>query len=156
MKKIYFVLIILGLIILTIPIHSFYKKNFLEVNRYYKIPNVESNYYPGAYVFFHSNDKLRQFFEMNESTRTYRENSKNINFDFENYSYLIVYGAKIESIYYSFKTTYFNDPSPSYAKAKRFGKKCVFINYDKASEDEKGVYFYRLRKDTTLRGFDGL
>lgn len=156
MKKKYIVAIIFGLIIFPISIYWFSKKHYPAFEIYFKIPNVESDLYPGAYVFFNSNAQLTSFFNMNKDTRIYGENCKDVKFDFDNYTYVIVYGAKIESMYYSYKTTFFNDPSPSYAKARRYGKKCVFIDYNKASKAEKGVYFYRLKRDTLLRGFDGL
>ncbi|VBB45382.1 hypothetical protein TRIP_D300212 [uncultured Paludibacter sp.] len=151
MKKIIISLILLSFTIVVICL--FFKKHYVSYNSYYKIPNVERDFYSGAYVFFHSKNELKSFFDLNDETHKFMENSKYINFNFSKYSYLIVYGAKIDKMYYSYKTTWFDDPSPSYAKARRFGKKCVFIKYRKV---DKAVYFYQIKKDTLLTGFNGL
>lgn len=150
MKKSIF---ILGLLFVVIVIHLFYQKHYIAYGACYKIPNIHCEFYRDAYVFFHSDDQLRRFFKINSNTQEYGRNLKHIEFDFTKYSYLIVYGAKVDKMYYSYKTTMFNDPSPSYAKARRYGKKCVFIDYSK--KVDKGVYIYRMEKDTLLRGFAG-
>ena len=64
-----------------------------------------------------------------------------------------MFGAPIKKMYYSFKTTLFDDKSPSYAKAIRHKKKCVFIN----SNIPTGyTYLYEIKKDETLTGFNGI
>lgn len=150
--KIVFILFIIALILLMV---LFCKKHYVKYDTYYKVPNVSSAFYPDAYVFFHSADKLRRFFNICDDTRDIGKNSQQIDFDFEKYSYVIVFGARIDNMYYSCKTTLFNDPSPSYAKARRFGDKCVFINY-KEKPIDSGVFFYRVKKNPSLRGFNSL
>ena len=73
--------------------------------------------------------------------------------DFNNHTYLFVFGAPIKKMYYSFKTTLFDDKSPSYAKAIRHKKKCVFINYNIPTGY---TYLYEIKKDETLTGFNGI
>ena len=50
-------------------------------------------------------------------------------------------------MYYSFKTTLFDDKSPSYAKAIRHKKKCVFINYNIPTGY---TYLYEIKKTRPL------
>ena len=73
--------------------------------------------------------------------------------DFNNHTYLFVFGAPIKKMYYSFKTTLFDDKPPSYAKAIRHKKKCVFINYNIPTGY---TYLYEIKKDETLTGFNGI
>lgn len=144
---------------LFLIIYIFLNKHYIPFEEVCKIYNVEDEkgFYPDAYVFFHSNREIENFFKhTNKYTELYGEKCKNIHFDFNNYSYVIVYGAKIKSMYYSYKTTIFNDKSPDYAKAHRYGDICVFIEYEEWTKQNNGIYFYKVKRNPKFRGFGGL
>lgn len=75
--------------------------------------------------------------------------------NFNDYSYCVFFGKEVSQLFYSMKTTYFDDPSPSYASCRKKGKKCVFASYV-PDTTSKGVYLYCVPKDAQLSGFDGL
>ena len=55
-------------------------------------------------------------------------------------------------MYYSIKSTLFDDKSPDWAKARRFWKLCLFIEY----QDPDGyMYVYQINKNSRLTGFGG-
>lgn len=58
--------------------------------------------------------------------------------DFRRYSYVMVFGAPIKEMYYSLKTTIFDDKSPSYAKAIKYNKKMCFYKICSSNR----VYIY--------------
>lgn len=65
----------------------------------------------------------------------------------------MVFGAPIKDAYYSLKTTIFDDKSPSYAKAIRYNRNCVFLDY---CHPTGYVYLYKIKKDLSLTGFNGI
>ena len=72
--------------------------------------------------------------------------------DFSKYSYVMVQGAKVKRMYFSIKSTLFYDKSPDWAKARRFWKLCLFIEYQ---NPDNYMYIYQIDKNTRLRGFCG-
>ena len=155
MKKIIIIFVIL---FSSIGFYIFFQKNYLDFKIVSNTTNSNEPFSPMAYEFFHSEKSYDSFFERTVWTKNIKSNFPNVGkLDFENYSYCIFFGKSVKSLYYSYKTTYFDDPSPSYASARRYGKKCVFVVYeDEASDDKKGVYLYRVKRDNKLRGFEGL
>ena len=137
------------LLSIIIALFLFFKKTHVEFELVCKIPNVKTDFYPLAYVVFHTEKDLKYFFDIGNETNTYFENTRNINFDFKKYSYIIVYGNKIKGIYYSYKSTFWDDTTPSYSRTK--GKIPIFIDYDQSSRQDSGVYFYRINHDERLR-----
>lgn len=79
--------------------------------------------------------------------------SNNLDLDFSKYTYVIVQGAKLKRMYWSFKRTLFDDPSPAYAKAYREGKKSLFVQYN---TPDGGIYIYRINKNFSLSNLNGL
>ena len=56
-------------------------------------------------------------------------------------------------MYYSLKTTFCDDKSPSYERARKYKRKCVFIKYEKPTGY---IYLYEINKDESLTGFNGI
>lgn len=150
MKIALYVIISLILVLLSIDyLQNFFRQRDVLYNAFYEID--EDDFYPDAYVVFHSEMQLKQ-------SAAYRFHADEIEkamsgkFDFFKYSYVIVYGAKIERMYYSFKSTIFDDKSPSYASARRFHKQCLFIEY---KEPDGHIYMYQIDRNPELMGFGG-
>jgi len=55
-------------------------------------------------------------------------------------------------MYYSFKSTLFDDKSAAYAK--RIGRRVLFIEYENVGT--QGTFIYQIDKDLKLRGFFGI
>ena len=75
-----------------------------------------------------------------ENIMQYHKFIKDINFDFENYSYLITFGKAAKCIKYSIYDTIFNDSSPSYCKLIWNGKLKANIIYK--DNDRYDMYRY--------------
>lgn len=110
-------------------------------------------FYPDAYRFIHSEEEFGNLMQLVDSELDVDSLISQNQLDFARYTYLIVFGAKIKRIYYSYKSTWFNDRSPSYAKARRRNKNCVFVEYDLPDNQ---MYLYQLERDTTWTDFDGI
>jgi hypothetical protein len=149
MKKKILLLSLLTLMLLVCFV--FFKKTYLDFDLVYVEKNVNETFKPDAYEFFHSKNEMNIFFNRNEKTKKIGTNCK-INFDFEKYSYCIFYGCKIKNLYYSYKTTFFNDMTPKYARPNN--KKVVFVEYGDNKKSE--IYIYKISKDESLRGFYGI
>jgi hypothetical protein len=136
----------------------FFQKKHLDFTLMAMLRNSNEVFYPLAYEFFHSEKAYNSFFERNSDTRrmkAYFPTSENL--DFNSYSYCIFFGRRVSDLYYSGKTTYLEDPSPSYASCQRWGKKFVVVKYnDSQDNDSKGVFLYSVAKDSKLRGVDGM
>ena len=139
-----------------------FRENEVEYNEVYDITAVDHEFYPGAYEFYHelhnNPDKHRPAFEtlLSHNRQYHRYNSEvldSIHFDFQKYSYLVVYGAKIKRMYWNYITTTFEDESPSYCCARRYGRQFVKIEYQ---EPDGKIYLYRLKHDDRLTVFQGL
>jgi len=106
-------------------------------------------FYPDGYSVFHSEeDFLKSALYLYDG-----EDIMNVmNMDFSKYSYVMVQGAKIERMYYSIKSTLFDDKSPSWAKAYKHRKLCLFIEY---KTPDNYMYIYQIDKNTRLREFRG-
>lgn len=149
---------IIAFAIIVFGSYFFFRKKHLDYELAYKLPNVRNGeFYPDAYVFFHNQKSIDRFFELTDETKKLKKFiPPETIFDFDNYSYCIFYGRKIKSMYYSYKTTYFDDPSPSYESCRRYGYKCVFVTYDKPTSNiDNAIYIYRVKKDEKLSGFNG-
>jgi len=157
---------ILGVAAIVIAAHFFFKKTYLDVELVYELPYMSNG--EMEYLFFHSKQSMddsytpniltipvpagssASYIFLNEMQDKYLL-SNNYTFDFGQYSYCIVYGKKVSSMYYSYKTTYFDDRSSPIFSCRKRGKKCVFVTYDPNSVH--GTYIYRVKKDVLLRGF---
>jgi hypothetical protein len=149
-------LITVAVIIMSVSTFMFLNKTYLDFELICSLNEKRTEFNPNAYVVFHTQKQLDSFFEMNSNT-TYLKTQlpSELIFDFKNYSYCIVYGKQVKNMCYSYKTTLFDDISPSYASCWKYRKKCVFIEYD-TNKTGKGTYLYKLKHDSKLRGFDGL
>lgn len=156
--KIKMTLTITIIIVTTIIAFSylFFNKTYIDFEQVCILNKDSTEYYPDAYRFFHTSEELTDFFNMNSNTRELKKQlPSELKFDFDKYSYCIVYGNKVEKMFYSIKTTMFNDISPSYSSCRRYGKKCVFIKY-KNNAKVGNTYIYKINHNPKLRGFDGL
>lgn len=151
MKKtiVYSVLILISIIL----VYIFFHKSSINYELLIKIPKSDKEFYPNAYEFFHSKESIEKYFNRNNKTKEYQKEVQDIDFDFKKHSYLIVYGKKIKNLYHSYKTSYFNDLSPSYSKPRN--KTLIFVEYEENNSDT-GVFIYIVDKDSNLRGFYGI
>lgn len=147
-KTIYIIIII----VFTLLGYLFFNKKYIEYELVCKIPNSDNKFYPDAYEFFHSKENLTRYFNRNDRTKEYGKTCQNIDFDFSKNSYVIVYGKKVKKMFHSYKTSLFNDISPSYSKPQ--GKTLIIIEYDEDSDE--GVFIYRIEKKSKFRGFYGV
>ncbi len=137
--------------IITILIVGFFHEFEVDYSDYRRIKRVdgEEGFYPDGYIVFHTEKEYIQsacFFHLGKDI------SQVIDLDFSKYSYVIVQGAKIKRMYYSIKSTLFDDKSPYWASARRHGKLCLFIEYQ---TPDKNIYIYQIEKNTLLTGFGG-
>lgn len=156
-KNLRFIGIATIFVIITISLsYIFFKKHYISYSAYYRLSFCQTEFYPLAYRFINSEQELIKLLALKDNGRNketrIRSVLSSIDFDFNNHTYLIVYGAPVKDMYYSIKTTLFDDISPSYASARRYGKQCVFINY---SLPTGYCYIYELEKNTDITGFDG-
>lgn len=158
MKSKTFYILILVLSLLSLGTYLFNKKNHLNFELVSKVQNSNEEFYPLAYEFFHSQNAYDSFFKRNSETKDLKKYfPKSADLDFNNYSYCIFFGKSLNDLYFSYKATYFDDPSPSYASCRSQGKKFVVATYkDTIQNDEKGIFLYKVNKDDKLRGVYGL
>ena len=78
--------------------------------------------------------------------------SSKIPFDFDSYSYIFVYGAKIKSVHWSKKETMFDEPKTVYFKLKDRNLEYAIIEYE---EPDNGVYIYQIDHNEQLSKFFG-
>ncbi|TPD73741.1 hypothetical protein [Flavobacterium microcysteis] len=150
MKKIIlFLILIFAGISVT---YFFFYKNYLQPELICEIPDPDNTFRPDGYEFFHSKNEIDRYLELNQTTKSYKNYINKTDFNFNNFSYFIVYGREVKNIYYSYKSTFFDDKSESYARPN--GKIPVFINY-KNEGSRNGVFIYRIERDDRLRGFYG-
>jgi hypothetical protein len=150
MKRIV-VVVVSVLIAVLIGAYFFYKRNIIKYEMVYEIPNSKEEFRPQAYVFFHSDKDLERYFRRNSTTKQIGIKTSSVKFDFNKYSYCIVFGKKITNMEYSQKQIYFDDPTPTYARTK--GKIPVFVKYENGESATNGIFIYRIAKDERLRGF---
>lgn len=148
MKKIYLIAIAFSLLLLGLFI--FFHKTQLEFELVCT-SNRETKFYPDAYTFIHSEEAFENYTGLNVDTHEFGKQC-NQPLDFTKYSYLIVYGQKPKLMYYSYKSTWFDDKSPSYSP--HWGSKVVFIEYEEKSKGV-GTFLYKVNKQKELRGFFG-
>lgn len=148
MKKIY--LIVITFFLLFLVLFIFFHKTQLEFELVCT-SNNETEFYPNAYEFIHSEKAFKSYIATNSNTRQFGKQC-NQELNFSKYSYVIVYGRKPKLMYYSYKSTWFDDISPSYAP--HWGRKVVFIEYEDESKGI-GTFLYRVKKQEELRGFFG-
>jgi len=160
------VLLLLAMIVTAITVYPFFKKTYLKYELIYAYPEGGGPYrydYGMDYEFYHSNQSMEHSQFLKSFTIPFSPNRpgtpKKIqdkgslfhSFDFEEYSYVAFNAQKVTSMYYSYKTTYFNDRSSPVVSCRKRGKKCVFVTYDPNSVH--GWYIYRVKRDPLLRGF---
>lgn len=149
MKKIY--LITIAFCLLLLGIYIFFHKTQLEFELVCT-SNNETEFYPDAHRFIHSEKAFKRYINININTHEFGKQCYQP-LDFKKYSYVIVYGRKPKSMYYSYKSTWFDDISPSYARP--WGSKVVFIEYEDKSKGI-GTFIYRVKRQEELRGFFGV
>ena len=121
--KLCFVVIVFGLSFISC------NKHYIKYSACYKLPIPKTPFYPDAYKFVNTKEEFLSNIKLINNAIKVEAIIDTNKLDFNNHTYLFVFGAPIKKMYYSFNTTLFGDKSPSYAKAIRHKKKCVFINY---------------------------
>jgi hypothetical protein len=138
--------------IITILIVGFFHEFEVDYSDYRRIKRVdgEEGFYPDAYVIFHTE---KEFLE--SAVYDYHGSiiKRSMNLNFEKYSYVIVYGAKVKRMYYSVKSTIFDDKSPYYCSAIRNKMMCLFIEYQ---APDNYMYIYQIDKNCMLKSFGGI
>ena len=145
--KLCFVVIVFGLSFIIC------NKHYIKYSACYKLPIPKTPFYPDAYKFANTKEEFLSNVKLINNAIKVEAIIDTNKLDFNHHTYLFVFGASIKNMYYSFKTTLFDDKSPSYAKAIRHKKKCVFINYNIPTGY---TYLYEIKKDETLTGFNGI
>lgn len=149
-KKKLIIMLVSIIVILSLVVGFFYQFE-VDYSDYKKIERVDGEgFYPDAYVIFHSE---KEFLE----SAVYEKHGNKIvhamNLNFKKYSYVIVYGAKIKRMYYSIKSTIFDDKSPYYCSAVRNRMICLFIEYQ---DPDNYMYIYQIDKNCLLKSFGGI
>ena len=144
-------LLLIGLFAISFLVYRFFHKTYISFELVYKVPDSSKEFRPLGYEFFHTKQELESYFRRNDRTKELKEKLSDIAFDFDQYSYCIFYGREVTSMSYSYKTTYVDDITPTYARPK--GKVPVFVTYNEDSNSRKGVFLYKVNKDNKLRGF---
>lgn len=139
-------IILASTILFLIGLLLFFKKTYLDFEKVC-MAKSHTEFLPDAYVVINSQEKLKDFLFLRKE---FKSCSKS--FDFTKYTYIVVYGGAVKSMYYSFKTTYFNDKSASYAP--HWNSNVLFINYTNEFSD-KSITIYKVNKQEKLRGFYG-
>jgi hypothetical protein len=148
------IVILVVLLLAAIVVHRFYNKTQLSFKLICKVKDSTGEFRPLGYEFFHTRQELDSYFDRNKETKELKIKLDGVIFDFNKYSYSIFYGREVESMFYSYKSTYFDDITPSYARPN--GKVPVFVTYENVlpnTTDSNCVYIYGLDKDARLRGF---
>lgn len=146
--------IIIGIFLLIVILTSFSVCFFHQ----HEIPYIEyhavdkSDFWPMAFRIFHDESSMQSYINLYEKGGAMEQKISEIQLDFEKYSYILVYGAKIDRMYYSMKSTWFDDISPYYASARRYNECRLFIDY---LNPDGCVYLYQIKKNVKLRGICG-
>lgn len=138
-------LLVLGLIIIGLIL--FFHKTYLDKNLICKIDDA-TEFRPDAYVVINSSEKFNDVVFLVKGLGRCGDN-----FDFSKSTYVIVFGRKASTMYYSYKTTFFDDISDHYAP--KLGSDVLFIDYE-AAPGEKGIFVYEVPKNENLREFFGV
>lgn len=118
--KLCFVVIVFGLSFITC------NKHYIKYSACYKLPIPKTPFYPDAYKFVNTKEEFLSNMKLINKAIKVEAIIDTNKLDFNNHTYLFVFGAPIKKMYYSFKTTLFDDKSPSYAKAIRHKKMCIY------------------------------
>ena len=145
-----FVLLVSVISIVIFAVCFFYQFE-VDYSSYKRIERIDRDgFNPDAYVILHTE---KEFLE----SAVYKYHGSNIkrsmNLDFDKYSYVIVYGAKVKRMYYSVKSTLFDDKSPYYCSAIRNKKFCLFIDYQ---APDNYMYIYQIDKTCMLKSLRGI
>ena len=144
-------ILLVSVISIIIFVIVFFYQFEVDYSDYKRIEHIDGDgFYPDAYVIFHTE---KEFLE----SAVYDYHGTNIkcamNLNFEKYSYVIVYGAKVKRMYYSVKSTIFDDKSPFYCSAVRNKMICWFIEYQ---APDNYMYIYQIDKNCLLKSFGGI
>ncbi len=145
------VILLISIIFIVLFVFGFFYQFEVSYSNYERIGRIEGNgFYPDAYIIFHTE---KEFIE--SAVYSYHGSiiKRSMNLNFDKYSYVIVYGAKVKRMYYSIKTTIFDDKSPYYCSAIRNKKLCLFIEYQKP---DNYIYIYQIDKNCMLKSFGGI
>ncbi|KGO93340.1 hypothetical protein [Flavobacterium subsaxonicum] len=147
MKKLYYILLT-SLLFACFTIVFFHKTN-LDFNLTCSYVG-DKEFRPDAYVVLHLDKDFEQYSKINSRTAKIGSACKS-SLNFAKHDYVIVYGRKVKTMYYSLKSTLFDDRSDHYIK--RIGRRVLFIEYENG--DSTGTFMYQINKDKKLRGFIG-
>lgn len=151
-KRLYLIVGLIAAIVLSL-FYIAYSKHYIKYSACYKLKTLKTPYYPDAYRFINTKEVFEVCIESVDNTIDVKKFIESNKIDFRRYSYVMVFGAPVKDMYYSLKTTIFDDKSPSYAKAIKYKKKCAFIKY---AHPTGYVYIYQIKKDLSLTGFNGI
>lgn len=144
---------LLFIIPLSIIGYIFLKENNVKFVKIEIIKTDENQNYPNAYEFIHSNEELINYIDRNTKTKYFFDKLKKEKFDFENFSYVIVYGNEIKKMKYSYYISLFKDPTPKQYKPKN--KQFVDLEYSPNTQGSKNIYIYRINSNKKIRGIYG-
>lgn len=139
--------IIMILLILISGLVILFHKTYLSFDLVCKVDS-EIEFRPDAYVVINSEEKLKDFLFLRKEVKLCSDS-----FDLSRFTYIVVYGKQVNIMYHSYKSTYFDDKSASYAP--HWNSKVLFIEYDN-KPSEKKMFVYKISKEDKLRGFFGI
>ncbi len=151
MRKLFSATFTISIVLLLM--YFIYNKHYIQYNACYKFPMLKTSFYPDAYKFINTREDFEKYTELIDNAINLSSIFEIRKLDFEKYTYILVFGAPVKNMYYSLKTTFCDDKSPSYARARKYKKKCVFIEYEKPTGH---IYLYEINKDESLTGFNGI
>lgn len=108
--------------------------------------NFKTDFYPYAYRLIKDKDKWVSYVNTNSDTKKLSMINED-SLDFNKHMYIIVYGARIKNMHWSFKSTLFDDVNASYSKTFRKGKKLIMVDY---MTPDSNIYVYRMNANPTL------
>lgn len=161
MKTKYYIFALVVLIGISYTTYKFFEKHYVTPAACYKI-EYNTPFYPLAYQLIHDEDHLESYAyyydrwdqSFNPNHSYYKDYFRSLHIDFNKYSVVIVDGAPIKSMYYSWESTFFDDQSEDYCKAYKKGNLCLFINYEKP--DSNGYLYVIPRNERLVSAFQGI
>ncbi len=146
-KKDFF--IVFCVIIVTIIIIGTFKHN-IKIVGYTQMTNLSSEFYPNGYRIIFTQQEFDDFCSYSITSKELKKYEECNSLQFDKYGYIVVYGAQIDELWYSWKNTLLDDINPSYAKAYKQGKHFLMIRY---KTPDNNVYLYKFKKSVPLKEF---
>ena len=111
MRKLFSATFTISIVLLLM--YFIYNKHYIQYNACYKFPMLKTSFYPDAYKFINTREDFEKYTELIDNAINLSSIFEFRKLDFEKYTYILVFGAPVKNMYYSLKTTFCDDKSPS-------------------------------------------